>query len=283
MRSSKEAQNAHEGEARKRQRALSLPDQFRRLRPSGDRTKDALKKQSSGTPVEVEQPPPHWPIVTCGERNRHSSLNLHQSMNFKSASFLALLCTGSITALASTHVGISFRIGVPAPIVVREAPPRRVVETVVASPGPGFVWVAGHYTWDNGRWVWVSGAWVNPPQPSTVWVEGHWDASSQSWTEGHWEVARPATAVVAVTPPPPSPLAGEIIVQTAPPPLRFEHRGPRPGHEYVWLNGYWVFRDGHHVWIAGHWDRPPHGRRVWVEPRWERHGGSYVFIEGRWR
>jgi hypothetical protein len=50
----------------------------------------------------------------------------------------------------------------------------------------------------------------------------------------------------------------------------------------MWINGYWAWRGGRHVWIAGRYERPPQGHRRWVEPRWERRGGNYIFIEGRW-
>jgi alpha-mannosidase len=36
------------------------------------------------------------------------------------------------------------------------------------------------------------------------------------------------------------------------------------------------------VWVAGHWERPPHPHAVWVEPRWEHRGHGYVFVEGYW-
>ena len=50
----------------------------------------------------------------------------------------------------------------------------------------------------------------------------------------------------------------------------------------MWVAGYWGNDRGRHVWVAGHWERPPHGRTVWVEPRWERRGRGYIFIEGYW-
>jgi hypothetical protein len=180
--------------------------------------------------------------------------------------------TLSLTARADTRIGLDLHLGVPAPIVVREAPPRPViVETQYAAPGPGYVWIAGHNVWMNGRWVWVAGTWALPPQPGAFYVEGRWDERSRNWIEAHWELGAP--------PPPPGP---QVIVE-APPPPRHEHRGYAPGPEYVWIDGYWAWHGGHHEWVGGRWERPPHGRREWVAPRWERHGGSYVFIEGSWR
>lgn len=201
----------------------------------------------------------------------------------------------ALTARAETHVSLNLNLGIPAPILVREAPPRpTIVEAQYAAPGPGFVWIAGHNAWMNGRWVWVAGTWARPPQPGAVYVEGRWDERSRNWTESHWEVVehrddrgdrhddhgdrhddrwdREHRGPGGV----------EMIVQ-APPPPRHEHRGHRPGDDYVWIDGYWAWRGNHHEWVEGRWDRPPHGRHEWIAPRWEHRGGSYVFIEGSWR
>ena len=32
--------------------------------------------------------------------------------------------------------------------------------------------------------------------------------------------------------------AAEVVVRVAPPKVRVEHRGPAPGHGYVWTPGY---------------------------------------------
>ncbi len=74
----------------------------------------------------------------------------------------------------------------PAPATVVEAPPPPA-ETVVVSPGPGYVWVGGEWVW-NGGWVWVGGHWVLPPYPSAVWVHGYWSRGPHGWyrTPGRW-------------------------------------------------------------------------------------------------
>ena len=65
----------------------------------------------------------------------------------------------------------------PAPqtVVVDQAPP---VETIVAAPGPDYVWVSGDWVWQD-HWVWVGGHWVYPPHPHAVWIPG------RSWHD-HW-------------------------------------------------------------------------------------------------
>lgn len=54
-------------------------------------------------------------------------------------------------------------------VVVNEAPPPDVVETVTVSPGPGFIWVGGYWGW-HGHWVWAPGHWARPPYRGAVWV-----------------------------------------------------------------------------------------------------------------
>lgn len=197
-----------------------------------------------------------------------------------------LAATLVLTARAETHVNIDLglRLGPPAPILVREAPPRPIIvehERRIATPGPDYIWVEGHNSWRDGRWVWVGGTWARPPQRDAIYVEGRWDERSRNWVESHWEVvARP-------NPPPRwddrrGPPGVELIVE-APPAPRREFRGHRPAPEYVWIDGYWAWRGGHHEWVAGRWGMPPHGRNYWQAPRWEHRGNSYVFIEGSWR
>lgn len=204
----------------------------------------------------------------------------------KTRHLFVLLASAGLGAGALSAGGVSFglRIGVPAPIVVREAPPRIVEERVPVAPGAAYVWVRGHYTWDRDRWVWVRGAWMMPPQPGAFWVEGKWERRNRQWVEGHWEVPPPPPPPVAVAGPPgPPPGAVEIYADVAPPPPVHEVVVARPGPDYLWINGFYAWDHGRHVWRAGHWERPPHGRAAWVEPRWERRGGRYVFIDGYWR
>lgn len=67
-----------------------------------------------------------------------------------------------------------------------------------------------------------------------------------------------------------------------PPPLRVEPIIVSPGPGNVWINGYWGYEGGRHVWHAGHYERPPHPGAHYVAPRWERKGNRYAFREGHW-
>jgi WXXGXW repeat (2 copies) len=80
-----------------------------------------------------------------------------------------------------------------APVVTREiyvaqAPPAVRVESRTVSPGPGYVWVSGHWRWTGAEYVWVQGSWLRQPRPTGVWVAGHWvkRPGGWVWVEGHW-------------------------------------------------------------------------------------------------
>jgi hypothetical protein len=213
-------------------------------------------------------------------------------------SFLAApLCAAALalTAQAEPRVGIDLglRIGIPAPIVVREAPPRPVVERVVVSPGPGYVLVAGHHTWRDNRWVWVSGTWVQPPQPNATYVEGRWDERNRNWVESHWEVSSRESEREHYDDSRRGDReqgdrsrrmeSGPGYFTDAPPPPRHENMSARPSRRHVWIEGYWIGRDHRQEWVSGHWELPPRDHARWDAPRWEHRGSSYVFVAGTWR
>jgi len=77
----------------------------------------------------------------------------------------ALLLSSSVAAFGGVAVGFGINVGfAPPPVPV-------VREVVVASPGPGHVWVAGHWGWYPAYgYRWVGGAWLRPPYPRAVWV-----------------------------------------------------------------------------------------------------------------
>ena len=65
----------------------------------------------------------------------------------------------------------------------------------------------------------------------------------------------------------------------APPSLRAEVIGYRPGLGYVWIPGYWDWRGSSYFWVGGRWSLPPYRHAYWVAPRWERHR----YYRGLWR
>jgi hypothetical protein len=175
----------------------------------------------------------------------------------------------------------------PQEIVTTEPPPPPQRELIYERPSPMHVWIGGYWGWRGGRHVWIAGHWQTPPKSDAVWVAPRWEFRGGRYVlvEGYWR----ETAGIVVTAPPPAPQVvvapppqQQVVVVAPPPPPRHEVVYARPGAGYVWVNGYWAWRAGRHVWIAGHWELPPRGYRTWIEPRWDRRGGSYVFIEGHW-
>ncbi len=73
--------------------------------------------------------------------------------------------------------------------------------------------------------------------------------------------------------------AGQISVRIGPPPaVRVERVAPRPGPDYVWIQGYWYPQGNHYGWHKGYWTRAPYEGASWVGPRYD--GGQY--FAGHW-
>lgn len=72
--------------------------------------------------------------------------------------------------------------------IVVLAPPPPQVEVVVAAPGPGYFWIAGHWGWMGGRHAWVGGRWESH-RPGWRWVPFGWAPYRQGWraSPGRWE------------------------------------------------------------------------------------------------
>lgn len=71
-----------------------------------------------------------------------------------------------------------------------------------------------------------------------------------------------------------------IYLDVAPPAPRYEVV-PAPRGGYVWQPGVWVWRDGRHHWVGGHFVRERHGM-YWHPDRWEQRDGRWAFERGRW-
>ena len=88
----------------------------------------------------------------------------------------------------------------------------------------------------------------------------------------------PANVTIATT----TPGGRTIIVTEAPPALQSDVVLAQPSPNYVWIAGYWTWRNNGYQWISGHWELPPNPGSVWVAPRLEQQGNAYKFTEGYW-
>lgn len=105
---------------------------------------------------------------------------------------------------------------------------------------------------------------------------------------GSWKIALVgitlATAPLVACASAPSRRERVVYVDEGPPPPRREVIIERPGPEYVYIRGHWIYgRNGGYAWVPGRWIRPEGRRHRWVEGRWvhDRHG--WYYIEGHWR
>ena len=63
-----------------------------------------------------------------------------------------------------------------------------------------------------------------------------------------------------------------------PPPVRQYRQAPRPGPDFVWVDGYWYPVGHRYVWHDGYWTRIPYQGARWIGPRYE----SGQFYNGYW-
>jgi WXXGXW repeat (2 copies) len=197
-------------------------------------------------------------------------------MKLTQISLLALACAAApLAARASVDIGVT--IGGPEVVVQGQPPPERF-ETVPFTPGPGYIWIRGHWAWHHERWEWRNGRWEYPAQPGTEWIPGHWDQRGNGWVwiEGRY-----------VVPGAPPPFPGgqiEVIANEAPPAPIFEAIPIAPGPDFFWIGGHWHWNHGW-VWLNGRFDRHPHFHPGggWEAGHWDRRGGHYAWTEGHWR
>jgi|GEM_PF-645002 hypothetical protein len=204
--------------------------------------------------------------------------------------------------------------------VAYEAPLRAEGEQVTVAPGPGYVWIAGHWSNSAQRWVWLAGHWELPPSPSAMWVAGHWAQSNggwvwvnDTWTIGGASAAQsqtppappappanapdaaaqtaapapqqppaPAVAPSPSTPPPPvSDMTEGTVVDQEPPAPVVEYVPACPYPDYVWIGGYWGWHGGW-FWTAGHYSHRPFHGAAWVSGGWARGARGWAWRGGRW-
>jgi hypothetical protein len=73
-------------------------------------------------------------------------------------------------------------------------------------------------------------------------------------------------------------------VNVAPPPLPFYAQPAIPQDGYLWVPGFWAWREAvpDYYWVPGTWVRPPQRGLLWTPPYWSRVDGGYVFHAGYW-
>ena len=87
-------------------------------------------------------------------------------------------------------------------------------------------------------------------------------------------------ALCAFTAPAQARTTATIVIQTAPPPPRYEAI-PRPRRGQIWVPGHWEWQGRRHVWMSGYWlqARPGYYYRA---PHWEQRNGRWQMNDGRW-
>ena len=78
----------------------------------------------------------------------------------------------------------------------------------------------------------------------------------------------------------PAPVAAQIYVQVAPPPVIHEVV-PAGRHGYLWVQGHYEWRRGRYVWVPGYWVRERRGY-VYAQPYWEQRRSRWVYYGGNW-
>jgi hypothetical protein len=115
---------------------------------------------------------------------------------------------------------------------------------------------------------------VSAPPPSTATT-----VTTQTTQTPTYVATAPGTTYTTTTAAAP---ANTIIVTQAPPALQQEVVLARPSGDYLWVPGYWTWREGRYQWMSGHWEIPPYRGSHWVAPRVEQEGNAYRFYEGHW-
>lgn len=92
-----------------------------------------------------------------------------------------------------------------------------------------------------------------------------------------WKFCVPLLLALAT----PACVPGEYYVDAPPPAPQQEVVGVAPYPEAVYINGYWGWEGGRHVWHRGAWQRNRPGY-VYQPHRWEQRGNRYVMHRGGW-
>ncbi len=73
-------------------------------------------------------------------------------------------------------------------------------------------------------------------------------------------------------------------VNVAPPPLPSYEQPAIPAKGYLWVPGFWAWREAvpDYFWVPGTWVQPPQRGLLWTPPYWSRVDGGYAFHAGYW-
>ncbi len=82
----------------------------------------------------------------------------------------------------------------------------------------------------------------------------------------------------------PRPAFAAARIINAPPPLPVYAQPAIPEDGYLWVPGFWAWRDDvpDYYWVPGTWVKPPRPGLLWTPAYWSRIDGGYVFHAGYW-
>lgn len=93
-----------------------------------------------------------------------------------------------------------------------------------------------------------------------------------------------AASVVSLAACAPLPPLGAVFVAVGPPAYYQDDAiGVAPGPDYVFIRGYWGWRDDAYVWVPGRWVERPYPNAVWVQERWYHAREGWYREGGHWR
>jgi hypothetical protein len=158
---------------------------------SVDQQNEARRQYYSAPPPYAAAPPPQ-PLSIADIKSMSKAgisddtiisqiNNTHTVYHLDANAIIDLNNSGVSQKVISNMINTSSAAASPAP----PAPP---AGTVVAAPGPDYVWVNGEWAWNGATWVWVSGRWVLGPYPHAIWVSARWEYGPYGWRRvpGYW-------------------------------------------------------------------------------------------------
>ncbi len=140
-----------------------------------DQTQEAqLKAQAPVTLQRIEQDQPLTvadvkALVKAGVAD---DIVLSQIRNSRTVYHLGTSDIIDLKNSGASDKVVDFMINTPTQVqsagvagVVGNPPPQPMVEQIVVTPGPDYLWVGGAWVWFGDRWVWQHGYWHRPVHP----------------------------------------------------------------------------------------------------------------------